>query len=85
LRLADLNITRIRKVAGLSIHFIDPQTVKYHLCVLVRKGSSILVEENHEEVESIEEVAEKLPKNVPVVLTISGRNILNKDVPKDGI
>ena len=83
MRLADLNITRIRKVAGLSIHFIDPQTVKYHLCVLVRKGSSILVEENHEEVESIEEVAEKLPKNVPVVLTISGRNILNKDVPKD--
>lgn len=67
------------KHAALHIHFIPQDKVELFLTVLEKKGDEIHPV-SHNSLKSIDELPSLLKKNVPVILSLTGKGIISKQV-----
>ena len=78
MRIPELNIIHPGRVASISVHFSDQQNAVYHLCIAQKTNGKIEITFKANNLSSLEQVFEHLPKSVPVLLNITGKVVLNK-------
>jgi Tfp pilus assembly protein PilN len=82
LRIPHLNIIHPNRVVAISVYYIDQQAARYQASILKKVGSKIEVEKISEQEDNLEALSDYFLKNIPVVLNVSGRVVLNKIVDK---
>lgn len=78
MRIPQINILGMSQVAGVSICFESQTDYAISYCLLKKSKGEISIIETDENLASIEALGLKLPKNTPVVLNISGKQVLSK-------
>lgn len=78
-------VSRSGKAAGVEMVLGDDGQVIYHLVLLARKKSVISVQLTKTGMTDVARLKEWIPRQVPVVLSVTGRGVLFKQAPADTV
>ncbi|MDP4209201.1 MAG: PilN domain-containing protein [Bacteroidota bacterium] len=81
--LKDKSFIKCNRVLGIHCYQATGEDPLFHYLELTRKGSKIIVGQNESYQGSLEEFRVRLPKDIPIFLSIEGKGILHKKVTVD--
>lgn len=79
MKIPDINILAINEVAGVTVSYTSQTTYTISFCQIQKKKGEVHIKKIVDQVSTILELKALVPKNVPVLLNISGKVVLNKE------
>jgi Tfp pilus assembly protein PilN len=71
-------LQQVSVIAGVLVHLINREEMRFSLIIIRRRKKQLFIEHRQEQFLSVDELKERIPSNVPVLLHVDGWGVLIK-------
>lgn len=76
-------LTSFSKIVGVEIQLLANQEYCIHVVILEKNKNTIQLVEKHNNISSFSTLKEKIKKDIPLCISLSGKGVLHKFLPKN--